>query len=219
MCGRTRSTVRPSQIRNILNNVLSEREREPVVDMSRDDDVIDLTGDDECVVNNAENLCPGMCMYVAYLDAEQNVRVDMMIWGIKMNKMSLFNTRSEELTAKPMFWKMMSQNRGVVLVDGYYEWMSNGKGKPKIKYLISPENSQYFVLPVIFNNKGSFTILTRDPVTKSIRDIHERQPVILSNTQIQNWVNQDNTKDAMTIYENMRNTDMMCNACKVIMIV
>jgi putative SOS response-associated peptidase YedK len=129
-----------------------------------------------------------------------------------MNKMTLFNTRSEELMNKPMFNKMMKNNRGVVVLDGFYEFVANGKGRPKTKYMITPLKEQYFIVPVLFNNKGCFTMLTQPPVTEIFRTIHERQPVILSESQLFCWI-YINEKEMQ--YDNIRDVDKSLNTFKL----
>ena len=200
MCGRARATARPSEIRNIVNRVLNAQ-------LPENDAIVN-----NAIVNNAENLTPGMTMYVAYINENNELAVDPMIWGIKMNKMTLFNTRSEELMNKPMFNKLMKNNRGVVVLDGFYEFASNGKGRPKTKYMITPLKEQYFIVPVLFNNKGCFTMLTQPPVTEIFKTIHERQPVILSNSQLYCWI-YINEKEMQ--YENIRDVDKSLNTFKL----
>lgn len=200
MCGRVRSTIQPSDIRNILSNVLYNSEiREPAIDPSTDVNI------NENIINSVEELSPGMEMNVAFIDDKKCLQVKPMTWGISINKMCLFNTQVENLSEKPMFWKLTTHNRGVILVDGFYEWKSNGKGKPKTKYFVTPSESDYFVFPVIFNNKDKFTILTRDPLTEAIRNLHHRQPIMLSYIQIKIWVNKTKPEHTETAWISIQN--------------
>ena len=201
MCGRARSTARPSEIRNILNRILNDQESAPVLI------------NEDTIVNNADNITPGMCMHVAYMDNDNNICVDIMTWGIKMSNMTLFNTRSEDLSEKPKFCKMMKDNRGVVILDGFYEYISNGRGKPKSKILITPADNKHFIIPVIFNNKKSFTILTQSPVTETYSTIHDRQPVIFSNTQLYYWIVTHKHHDQ---FDNIKNIDVSINTFNMI---
>ncbi len=201
MCGRARSTTRPSDIRNILNRVLNVGSEASLTNAAAD-----------VAVNNAENLTPGMSLYVAYVNNNNEICVDMMTWGIKVSKMTLFNTRSEELVKKPMFGRMLKENRGVVLLDGFYEYVSNGKGKSKTKYMITPAEGDYFAIPVLFNKKGRFTILTQPPVSDVYHKIHDRQPVIMSYPQLHCWIC---AKEHYVQYDNIKNIDNVVNTFKL----
>ena len=201
MCGRARATTRPSEIRNIVNSILNANAN--AVSMNAN----------ENMVNNADNLTPGMSMYVAHTNENNEITVDMMTWGIKMNNMTLFNTRSEDIMNKPMFSKMMKNNRGVVVMDGFYEFVSNGKGKPKTKYMVTPTEHKYFIVPVIFNNKGCFTMLTQSPVIESFHKIHDRQPVMLSKSQLHCWMYINNNDIQSNI---IKDTDESVNTFTII---
>ena len=199
MCGRARSTIKPSEICDLINNVLNIRiAQHNLVN----------NNNEEYTVNNAENLTPGMLLYVAYINNNE-LHVEMMKWGINMNKMTLFNTRTEELKDKPMFNRMMKKNRGIIILDGFYEYKSNGNKQPKIKYIASPANNKYFTVPVVFNNKKKFTILTQPAVTNNYKSIHHRQPVLLSNYNLHNWIIICKNDD---IHENLINMDEEFNA-------
>jgi len=210
MCGRARSNIRPVDIRRILDNVLNANTMEPSASnhsnhTSPEDHFYNsaIMGEnwEERIVNSADDLSPGMMMYVAFMDDKQMIHIKPMLWGITMNKLNLFNTQVEVLDQKPMYWKLATKNRGVVFVDGYYEWKSNGRGKPKTKYLVSPTQSDYFILPVLFNNTGKFAVLTQDPVCNEVALIHHRQPVILSHQQTETWIRIQN--DAKTAWSNL----------------
>jgi putative SOS response-associated peptidase YedK len=78
-----------------------------------------------------------------------------MKWGIPINVENgvkpIINARSESFLEKPMFKRLMVNNRCVVFIDGYYEWQNaalisptKGKGLPKKTqrqiYFIHPRN-------------------------------------------------------------------------------
>lgn len=182
MCGRARSNIGQVNIGQIIINAMAN------VRVNRLNEV-----NNGGAVNNADNVSPGMMMYVAHMNESNTVNIEPMLWGITMKDMTLFNTQVESLDTKPMYWKMADKNRGVVFVDGYYEW--KGSGKSKTKYLIKPDDGKYFMLPVLFNGKNKFTILTQDPISEEIKSVHHRQPVILSDEQMQMWLSKCYSKD------------------------
>lgn len=124
--------------------------------------------------------------------------VQMVAWGLvpfwansDWNKSYTLNARIETLHEKKSF-KEITNNRCIIIVDGFYEWQH--KGKEKIKYEIGFDNELFALAGLYDMNKGNktYTIITTE--AKGImREIHNsklRMPVALkSNLQMKHWLN------------------------------
>ena len=126
----------------------------------------------------------------------------LMKWGLipsysKTGKMenSTFNARSETVTCKSMFKRLVNRRRCVAVVDGYYEWQNNGMCKQP--YFVSSHNSNVLYMAGLFdcwenklegNQTFSFTVLTMDS-GEDLSWLHHRKPVILdSEAKLRSWL-------------------------------
>ena len=123
-----------------------------------------------------------------------------------IQKMTL-NARLETLVEKPSF-KNYTQNRCLVLVNGFYEWKwLDSKGKKKEKYFIQLENDdQPFALGGIYNIwkdertdeiLTSFSIVTSDAneLMAEIHNTKDRMPLVLSKAAEKAWLSEKPTDD------------------------
>ena len=135
----------------------------------------------------------------------------MMKWGLIPNWATdasigskLINARAETLLEKPSFKNLVSNQRCIVLSDGYFEWKrSNSRAIPY--YVYNPNNK---ILPMAGlwdfwkNNSGknifSYTIITTQ-TNSNLKDIHHRMPVILDLKQIDPWLKVHNISVADTM--------------------
>ena len=112
----------------------------------------------------------------------------------------LINARSDTLSEKPSFQKLLQSNRCVIITDGYYEWMQTNNGKIPY-YIHNPHNN---ILPMAGlwdrwideNNKEyhTYTVITTEPA-QPIAHIHNRMPVILNFDEIDDWINANNLSE------------------------
>jgi len=129
MCGRTRSNVNISDIRHIIQNIQNENM------------IVNNNINQENVINRTDNITPGMLMYIAYINNDNILNIEPMVWGFKMINMLIFNTQSETIKEKKMYMNLMKKNRGIVIIDGFYESL---KCENKIleKYYVSNKRSK-----------------------------------------------------------------------------
>ena len=107
-------------------------------------------------------------------------------WSKKLEKFSpLINARKETLMEKVTFKNLIQASRCLVLVDGYYEWKREEKNK--IPYYFTKEDDEFMFLAAIHQN-NQFCIITRE-ATEEISKIHHREPLILNQSQINNFLN------------------------------
>ena len=120
-------------------------------------------------------------------------------WSKKLDKFSpLINARKETLMEKITFKNLIQTSRCIVLADGYYEW----KREEKIKtpYYFTKEDDQIMYFAGIHQN-NQFCIITRE-ATEKISAIHHREPMIINQSQINNYLNIK--KDAMEILNSIK---------------
>ena len=155
------------------------------------------------------NISPSQSSPVMIDDMGRHVK--MMKWGLIPNWATdasigskLINARAETLLEKPSFKNLVSNQRCIVLSDGYFEWKrSNSRAIPY--YVYNPNNK---ILPMAGlwdfwkNNSGknifSYTIITTQ-TNSNLKDIHHRMPVILDLKQIDPWLKVHNISVADTM--------------------
>lgn len=98
---------------------------------------------------------------------------------------SIINARAETLKEKSLFKESWLQKRCLIPVNGFYEWKDN---QP---FYFTAENQQVISLAGIFteykDGKYSLAIITR-PARQFIEEIHDRQPVILSQEEEEKYL-------------------------------
>lgn len=109
------------------------------------------------------------------------------------------NAKYETIKEKISF-KDYTQNRCLILVDGFYEWKwLDGKGKVKEKYLITSKMSDQFAFAGLWNEWGNpisgekkvtYTILTTkaNELMSEIHNTKQRMPVILQTENEQKYL-------------------------------
>jgi putative SOS response-associated peptidase YedK len=111
-----------------------------------------------------------------------------------------FNARSETAASKPTFRAAVKQRRGVIPVDGYYEWHKRADGS-KQPYYVHPQGEGSLLLAALYEwwkrpdaAEGedawllSATILTRASATDNLQWLHDRTPVFLDRGDVDEWL-------------------------------
>ena len=104
----------------------------------------------------------------------------------------MINARAETVHEKPAFRTAFRGRRCVVPVNGWFEWRrENGEKQP---YWIRPADADVFSLAGLWERweKGeepveTFTVLTT-AASPALADIHHRQPVIVENEALDEWL-------------------------------
>lgn len=108
------------------------------------------------------------------------------------------NAREETVEEKKTFKEPFQNKRCVVPTTGFYEWT---KDKHKRKYFFELPDEEILYLAGLCNtydNELCMVIMTQD-ANESMKDIHDRMPVILSGDQLALWLNE--TDEARAILE------------------
>ena len=87
----------------------------------------------------------------------------------------------------------------VVPADGYYEWKREDKIKSPILFFSRKTMKLCFLQAIHQNNQ--FCIITRE-ATEKVSSIHHREPLIINQSQINNYLNVK--KDAMEILNSIK---------------
>ena len=110
----------------------------------------------------------------------------------------MINARIETLTEKPSYKNLLTNNRCIVITDGYYEWKQSGGHK--IPYYIKHPDDKLIPMAGLYdvwkssdgNIIPSYTVITK-PSREHIAEIHERMPAVLSQDAIGGWLNSNDT--------------------------
>ena len=120
-------------------------------------------------------------------------------WSKKLDKFSpLINARKETLMEKITFKNLIQTSRCVIPADGYYEWKREEKNK--VPYYFTKEDDDIMFFAGIHQN-NQFCIITRE-ATEKISNIHHREPMIINQSQINNYLNLK--KEAMSVLNSIK---------------
>lgn len=181
MCGRARCALAPEQITSHAGTSTWE---------GRD------------LYRPSHNASPGTHLPVIHLDKAGQPIIQSMRWGLvpsftkptdRPDFWRMFNARSESISEKPSFRRLVPTKRCVILVNGFYEWKKEGSAgkQPYYIYLKSArgddkEEEKFMPLAGLWDTwhgpddeiLHTFTILTTDSCPK-LEWLHDRMPVIL----------------------------------------
>ena len=145
------------------------------------------------------NLCPTQDSPVLRLvDGEREF--EQMRWQLVPNwepvfntKLSTINAKSETVFDSPLFGELVTRQRCIVPISGFYEWKTEGQRKRPFK--IHLQNEAIMSLAGIWDTwrpgtpleRRSFSILTTS-ANRFMREIHDRMPVILDNGSLNDWL-------------------------------
>ena len=124
----------------------------------------------------------------------------LMIWGFPnfRNKGVIINARSETAREKKLFGASLERRRCVIPSTGFYEW-----DQEKKKYLFNmPDTGMLYMAGFYdrFNGEDRFVILTTG-ANGSMASVHERMPVILPKTRINDWIFDGKQTDDLMLQE------------------
>ena len=145
------------------------------------------------------NLCPTQDSPVLRL-VEGERQFDQMRWQIVPNweptfstKFTTINAKSETVFDSPLFGELISGQRCIVPISGFYEWKIDGQRKRPFK--IHLQSNAIMSVAGIWDTwrpgtpleRRSFSILTT-AANRFMRAIHDRMPVILDNASLDDWL-------------------------------
>ena len=192
MCGRFSFTASKEKIKEQFNNVNIDRE-----------------------IKVSYNIAPTHHAYVITNDLPDQLQL--LTWGLipywsndGLNKGHLINARKEGILSKPSFRIPIRKRRCLVLMDSFYEWRR--EGKQKVPYRIMMKNKSMMIVAGIWDEwqngnsvVKSFSIITTS-ANSDVSKVHNRMPVILSNTYDQNqWLKEMDLQKVITLLKTIEN--------------
>ena len=133
-----------------------------------------------------------------------------MQWGFHVRglKQPVVNARIETAAEKPAFCDSWYRRRCIIPASWYFEWqhydLPNGRKKTGEKYAIQPRDAEITWLAGLYQMEEingfrypAFVVLTRRPCD-SVSAIHDRMPVILPESAINEWIAPDGEPEKVT---------------------
>ena len=125
--------------------------------------------------------------------AGSDARIDAARWGLlptwKKDETGapLFNARGETVAEKPSFRSAFKARRGLMVLDGYYEWRQTENGKQP--YFVRPEDGMLFAAALWETglDRLSTTMVTTE-AAENMAWLHHRLPLFLRRSEIRQWV-------------------------------
>lgn len=111
-------------------------------------------------------------------------------WGIQ-SKSLIINARSETVQEKNTFKSLFSHYRCVIPTTGFYEWQHlEGNGKKGEKYYLGlgQDEPLYFAGLYRIQNKARQSVIITTSANDSMKDIHDRMPLIIEANNIRSWL-------------------------------
>lgn len=113
----------------------------------------------------------------------------------------LANGRAESAADKPSFRQALRRRRGLLLMDGFFEWKT--EGRKKLPYLFTQPDDAPFAVAALWERWSppaqdgtqppdlvTVCLLTTDPCP-TVADVHDRMPVILGRQDWDRWLTPD----------------------------
>ncbi|MDK8795210.1 SOS response-associated peptidase [Corynebacterium sp. MSK041] len=99
----------------------------------------------------------------------------------------LFNARGETVAEKPSFRSAFKARRGLMVLDGYYEWKQEEKSKHP--YYVTPHDGLLYAAALWDTglDRLSTTMVTTD-ATENMAWLHHRLPLFLRADEVEQWV-------------------------------
>ncbi|KAG8642017.1 abasic site processing protein YoqW isoform X2 [Manihot esculenta] len=188
MCGRARCTLRADDIPRACH-----RTGAPVrsVNMGR--------------YRPSYNVSPGSNLpVVCRVDGSdgEGYALQCMTWGLipsftkkneKPDFYKMFNARSESISEKASFRRLLAKSRCLVAVEGFYEWKKDGSKKQP--YYIHFKDGRSLVFAALYD---------------SWQNSEDRMPVILSNKEaIDTWLNGSSSSKFDVVLKPYENSDLV----------
>ncbi len=126
--------------------------------------------------------------------------VHLLSWGYPSfhGKSVIINARSETAGEKRMFKSSLAARRCVIPSTGFYEWDDKKK-----KFLFNLPNTGVLYMAGLygeFEGENRFVILTTNS-NRSVSDTHDRMPVVLVKSRVEDWLFNNNAVDEILFGE------------------
>lgn len=139
------------------------------------------------------NIAPGQDVVAVTTGRDGAPRGELLRWGLVPHWADspkagyrMINARAETVAERPAFREAFAERRCLIVADGFYEWQPRAHG-PKQPWWITREDHEPFAFAGLWASwrpapdvepLHSCTIITTE-ATASLREVHDRMPVIL----------------------------------------
>lgn len=118
------------------------------------------------------------------------------VWGIHgINpKVPVINARAETIMEKSLFKESVLTRRCMIMASGFYEW---DKSKNKLYFQDRSEKSIYMAGIYHFDGTESRFAIITTAANESMKQYHDRMPLILRKEQVTQWLFQKNAVEEL----------------------
>lgn len=154
------------------------------------------------------NIAPSQDILTLIHDGKK-YRLGTLKWGfkpafIKDPSFNVINARSESVAQKPLFKTSLKSKRCLILADGFYEWLRKDNSKTPMRF--THQQKKLFTMAGIYTESEteegepyySVAILTQE-ANEDMNSVHDRMPVLLSESERLVWVHPKNNADFSTL--------------------
>lgn len=146
---------------------------------------------------------------VPILVGDKEIALTMSKWGFTAptGKGVLINARSETALEKKTFRESLLSRRCVIPAAGFYEWDSD---KNKIYFTMPQKPCMYMAGLYRFEKEESRFVILTTAANASMKDIHDRMPLILDEEAVAEWIcNNNETNELLHRVPAMLRTNAM----------
>lgn len=154
------------------------------------------------------NVAPTETVPVVAAQAGERFLAEMRWWLVPgwskepSTRYAMFNARSEKIASSNAFRGPFARRRCIVPVSGFFEWLKADDGRKLPQYVV-PDGADGLRLAGLWDRweqgeetLDSFTIVTT-AAHRSLRWLHDRQPVLLTDGEADRWLDPDAPQDAL----------------------
>jgi putative SOS response-associated peptidase YedK len=142
-------------------------------------------------------------------NTEKEVILTMSKWGFTAptGKGVLINARSETAFEKKTFRESLIYRRCIIPAAGFYEWDSD---KNKIYFTVPKKRCMYMAGLYRYEKEESRFVILTTAANTSMKDIHDRMPLILDEEMVPEWIcNNNETNEILHHVPTILQTDAM----------
>ncbi len=169
------------------------------------------------------NIAPSQEIIVLLQTDDGELHADHFRWGLIPHFArdpkafpSLINARSETVATKPAFRNSLKSKRGIIIMNGYFEWLHTNTLKQP--YYISRKDEALLAIAALWETWASpngevvhSCCMITSPANQLTEQFHNRMPVILSEEAQNIWLENNYIPDRITsILTSYPSNDLIC---------
>lgn len=165
------------------------------------------------------NVAPGQQLPVIRINQQNEIELTSVRWGfippwMKATDLStkFSNARLERITTSRLYQKAYRNQRCIILVNGFYEWIN--QGKQKIPYYFHHQQNKILALGGIWSHWqenghtiDSCSIITTE-ANEAIKPYHHRMPLILQSNLYRSWIDKQISPNQNLLRESVSISDL-----------